>query len=160
MVSQRLAWKCLIVPSFSFAPTDKCDSLSNYLLNHLPQLAEILTQWSNLTPQQAKNTLVRRGTKSSTKTSVIICVLWKFTRDLVYVRFTWGHRTGVNTSDKRKPIDCACFWSYFRHILDFSRYCREYCAGSHQPRSQSSSAISDVTSPVKLVGKIRLWSLG
>ena len=27
-----------------------------------------------------------------------------------------------------------------------------------QPRSQSSSAISDVTSPVKLVGKIRLNS--
>ena len=27
-----------------------------------------------------------------------------------------------------------------------------------QPRSQSSSAISDVTSPVKLVGKIRLGS--
>ena len=27
--------------------------------------------------------------------------------------------------------------------------------GSDQPRSQSSSAISDVTSPVKLVGKIR-----
>ena len=29
-----------------------------------------------------------------------------------------------------------------------------------QPRSQSSSAISDVTSPVKLVGKIRLGRLG
>ena len=28
-----------------------------------------------------------------------------------------------------------------------------------QPRSQSSSAISDVTSPVKLVGKIRLGRL-
>ena len=27
--------------------------------------------------------------------------------------------------------------------------------GGYQPRSQSSSAISDVTSPVKLVGKIR-----
>ena len=25
----------------------------------------------------------------------------------------------------RKPIDCACFWSYIRQILFFSRYCRE-----------------------------------
>ena len=31
--------------------------------------------------------------------------------------------------------------------------------GYGQPRSQSSSAISDVTSPVKLVGKIRLGRL-
>ena len=29
-----------------------------------------------------------------------------------------------------------------------------------QPRSQSSSAISDVTSPVKLVGKVRAVALG
>ena len=32
--------------------------------------------------------------------------------------------------------------------------------GSDQPRSQSSSAISDVTSPVKLVGKICAIALG
>ena len=25
----------------------------------------------------------------------------------------------------RKPIDCACFWSYIRQILAFSHYCRE-----------------------------------
>ena len=31
--------------------------------------------------------------------------------------------------------------------------------GCDQPRSQSSAAISDVTSPVKLVGKIRLGRL-
>ena len=33
-------------------------------------------------------------------------------------------------------------------------------ARQSQPRSQSSSAISDVTSPVKLVGKIRAIALG
>ena len=40
----------------------------------------------------------------------------------------------------------------FRLIFVFS--------GSEQPRSQSSSAISDRTSPVKLVGKIRSIALG
>ena len=39
------------------------------------------------------------------------------------------------------------------HILSYAIY-----NAFQQPRSQSSSAISDVTSPVKLVGKIALGS--
>ena len=34
----------------------------------------------------------------------------------------------------RKPIVCACFWSYIRQILFFSRYCREESAGPHKAR--------------------------
>ena len=41
-----------------------------------------------------------------------------------------------------------------------SRSPRREAKECHQPRSQSSSAISDVTLPVKLVGKIRLARTG
>ena len=42
----------------------------------------------------------------------------------------------------------------FTILLLSRKHFRHYVV---QPRSQSSSAISDVTSPVKLVGKIRAW---
>ena len=42
-----------MVPSFSFASMDKCDSWSNNQLNYIPQRADILTQRSNLTPERA-----------------------------------------------------------------------------------------------------------
>ena len=62
----------------------------------------------------------------------------------------------------------SCFSFFF--FLQFFFFCTKAgpspCApktrslGAQQPRSQSSLAISDVTSPVKLVGKIRAIALG
>ena len=49
-----------------------------------------------------------------------------------------------------------CFEFAFVHINMHDLFRPEAAKLEHwQPRSQSSSAISDVTSPVKLVGKIR-----
>ena len=62
------------------------------------------------------------------------------------------------------------FFLFFFFFFNFSFFCTKAgpspCApktrslGAQQPRSQSSLAISDVTSPVKLVGKIRAIALG
>ena len=53
--------------------------------------------------------------------------------------------------NSRSTRTCRCHDPFSAHFRFF---------GSEQPRSQSSSAISDKTSPVKLVGKIRAIALG
>ena len=89
--------------------------------------------------------------------------------------FGWYQKTVVKTKLGfffSFPVSVfSCFFSVFLFFFfNFSFFCTKAgpspCApktrslGAQQPRSQSSLAISDVTSPVKLVGKIRAIALG
>ena len=80
--------------------------------------------------------------------------------------FGWYQKTVVKTKlGFFFFFSCFCFSFFF---FQFFFFCTKAgpspCApktrslGAQQPRSQSSLAISDVTSPVKLVGKIRAVS--
>ena len=74
-----------------------------------------------------------------------------FTETVICVVEQWKKRMGY------------CFVSECNHAQEshfkfFVFFCHIW--RTRQPRSQSSSAISDVTSPVKLIGKIRAIALG
>ena len=68
-----------------------------------------------------------------------------FTETVICVAEQWKKRMGY------------CFVSESNHFNFFIFFC--HILGTTQPRSQLSSAISDVTWPVKLVGKIRAITL-
>ena len=74
-----------------------------------------------------------------------------FTETVICVVDQWKKRMGYRFVSE-------CNHAQESHFNFFVFFCHIW--GTTQPRSQSSSAISDVTSPVKLVGKIRAIALG
>ena len=85
----------------------------------------------------------------------------------VFVRFISKHARFCIRSVRKCQLQSRCLYFLvgFRQIRPCQKVLRDFetilaFLTKSQPRSQSSSAISDVTSPVKLVGKVRAIAFG